>query len=162
MNKRTKTNEIILHCAATKEGIDYKAADIKKWHLNQGWSDIGYHYIIDLNGTVEKGREESLVGSHCINHNSNSVGVCYIGGCDVNNKPKDTRTNKQKESMYKLVDNLMWKYGLTIEQVHCHNEYAAKACPSFKIDQFRKEFSEWLKKKDVILCPNCHTEIILK
>lgn len=157
-----KITEIILHCSATKEGQNYKASDIDRWHKNQGWKCIGYNYVIDLDGTVEKGRDIDDIPAHCTGHNKNSIGICYIGGCDTNNKAKDTRTQQQKESMYKLVDQLMWKYGVTLTNVHCHNEFANKACPSFKIDQFRTEFKHWLhNKENVIICPKCGEQIQL-
>ena len=64
MNRRKATTMIILHCSATREGQDVKAADIKHWHKDRGFDDIGYHYVIDLDGTIEKGRDEALVGAH--------------------------------------------------------------------------------------------------
>ena len=87
MNRRKSTTMIIIHCSATREGQDIKAKTIKQWHLRRGFADIGYHYIIDLDGTIEKGRDESLVGAHCVGKNAISIGVCYIGGCDKNLKP---------------------------------------------------------------------------
>lgn len=82
MNRRKSTTMIIIHCSATREGQDIKAKTIKQWHKARGFSDIGYHYIIDLDGTIEKGRDESLVGAHCIGKNAISIGICYVGGCD--------------------------------------------------------------------------------
>ena len=141
-----KINEIILHCSATPEGKDFRAADIDRWHKKQGWKCIGYNYVIDLDGKVEEGRPLSMTGAHTVGHNQNSIGVCYIGGVEKDNvkKAKDTRTISQKESMYALVYQLLNLYNLSIANVHCHNEFAAKACPSFKIDQFRAEYNKWL------------------
>ena len=141
-----KINEIILHCSATPEGKDFRAADIDRWHKKQGWKCIGYNYVIDLDGKVEEGRPLSMTGAHTVGHNQNSIGVCYIGGVEKDNvkKAKDTRTIAQKESMYALVYQLLNLYNLSIANVHCHNEFAAKACPSFKIDQFRAEYNKWL------------------
>lgn len=147
MQTRTKTNMIILHCSATKEGANFKASDIKKWHKQQGWSDIGYHYIIDLDGTIEEGRDIRYVGAHCSGKNATSVGICYVGGCDKDMKTKDTRTPQQKQAMYVLVQYLMNKYNLNIDQVHCHNEYAQKDCPSFRINQFRAEYAVYHNTK---------------
>lgn len=170
MQTRKQTNMIILHCSATREGQDIKAATIKKWHVqDKHWEDIGYHYVIDLDGTIENGRREDLVGAHCSGHNSTSIGICYIGGCDKNMKPKDTRTQQQKQSMYNLCKELMIKYHIPITDVHVHNEFdTGKACPSFSISQFRAEFSKWLagvsdttavKTKKVVKCPSCGMEI---
>ena len=76
-----KIRKIIIHCSATKEGHDIDAAEIKKWHVEgNGWSDIGYHYVIKLDGTVEEGRPLERSGAHTLNHNFDSIGICYIGG----------------------------------------------------------------------------------
>lgn len=141
LKKSTRTiNEIILHCSATPEGKDYSVDTIRKWHLQRGFSDIGYHYVIYRDGTIHSGRDVNISGAHCTNHNSKSIGVCYIGGLDFTGKnAKDTRTEEQKKSLVNLVKQLMSIYKLSISNVHCHNEYANKACPSFKINDFRKE-----------------------
>lgn len=125
-----KINEIIVHCTATPEGKDFKAADIDKWHKQKGWDGIGYHHVVDLDGTVEPGRPESKVGAHCYGHNQNSIGVVYIGGVASDGKtPKDTRMPQQKAALVKLLTELKHKYpGATI---HGHRDFAAKACPSF-------------------------------
>lgn len=135
-------NEIILHCSATKEGVPFNAADINKWHIKRGFKKIGYNYVILLDGTVEKGREEGTIGAHTIGHNAHSIGICYIGGLDDNGKAKDTRTEEQKKALLKLVHSLLKKYDLTIKDVHGHYEFANKACPCFKITTFKDEYNE--------------------
>lgn len=135
-------NEIILHCSATPEGKDYTTSQIKTCHLQRGFSDIGYHYVIYRDGSVHNGRDINVSGAHCTNHNAKSIGICYIGGLDsTGKKAKDTRTDAQKKSLVKLVKQLLNLYKLPISTVHCHNEYANKACPSFKITDFRKELA---------------------
>lgn len=153
MKKRNETKMIILHCSATREGQDIKAATIKKWHLERQFEDIGYHYVIDLDGTVEKGRPENMVGAHTTNKNSISIGICYVGGCDSNMNPKDTRTQKQKESMYILIHDLLNKYHLTINDVYGHRTFSKKECPCFTNETFRKEYNDYYSKE--IVCPFC-------
>ena len=130
--------KIIVHCADTPEGRDDKAADIKRWHTEErGWSDIGYHYVVDLDGTIEPGRPIEKAGAHCTGHNADSIGVCYIGGCDKKMQPKDTRTDAQKASLLLLLKYLVAKYpGVTI---YGHRDFANKSCPSFDA---KKEYEE--------------------
>ena len=125
-----KINEIIVHCAATPEGKNFKAADIDRWHRERKMKCIGYHYVVDLDGTVEPGRPESEIGAHCLEHNQNSIGVCYVGGLAADGRtPKDTRTAAQKEALLALLKELRAKYPKA--SIHGHRDFAAKACPSF-------------------------------
>ena len=146
LSTRKKTDKIILHCTATREGQNWTVEGIHKMDLNNGWSGIGYNFVIDLDGNVHEGRPLNAVGAHCPPYNSSSVGVVYVGGVDSTLKPKDTRTSAQKEALYELVYWLKNVY--PDAQIHCHNEYANKACPSFKIEQFMKEYNEWLNKNN--------------
>lgn len=124
-------NEIIIHCSATKEGANFKAADIKRWHVQgNGWKDIGYHYVVDLDGTIELGRPIDQVGAHTSGHNTNTIGICYVGGLDLSGKAKDTRTTAQKAAIEKLITALKVCFP-TIRKVSGHRDYANKACPCF-------------------------------
>lgn len=128
-NKRSIT-KIIVHCSATPEGKDYTVKDIDTWHRANGWSGIGYHWVIYRDGTIAKGRDESIIGAHCTGQNTNSIGICYIGGTESNGlTPKDTRTPQQKASLIKLLKELKSRYPKA--SIHSHNEFANKACPSF-------------------------------
>lgn len=129
LNKRN-IKELIVHCSATPEGKDYSVDTIRQWHLQRGFSDIGYHYVIYRDGSIHIGRDESIIGAHCTGHNTNSIGVCYIGGCASDGKtPKDTRTTEQKQSLVKLLKELKTKYPQA--SIHGHRDFANKACPSF-------------------------------
>lgn len=129
-----KIDEIIIHCSATKEGVDFRASDVDRWHRQRGFKCIGYHYFIRLDGTVEKGRDESMVGAHCQGHNAHSIGICYCGGLDKNGKAKDTRTIPQKAALWKLICDLRDKYGYI--PVVGHNFYnKGKACPCFQPEE---------------------------
>ena len=130
-SKRT-INEIIVHCSATQEGKAFTTADIKKWHLARGFSDIGYHYVVYLDGSVHDGRNINIAGAHCTNHNAHSIGVCYIGGLDKNNKPKDTRTDAQKKSLLNLLTQLKKLYPKA--NIYPHSKFSNKACPCFNAE----------------------------
>jgi N-acetylmuramoyl-L-alanine amidase len=126
-------NEIIVHCTATPEGRDVSVDTIRGWHIGQGWKDIGYHWVVKLDGSIEAGRPEAMVGSHVAGHNTGTLGVVYVGGVAADGKtPKDTRTPAQKAALLDLVKALIAKYP-TVKKVTGHNQYAAKACPSFDV-----------------------------
>lgn len=124
-------NEIIIHCTATREGQAVSVADIDKWHRANGWNGIGYHYVIYLDGTIHKGRNENLSGAHCQGHNNKSIGIVYVGGLDAIGKAKDTRTTAQKMALDRLIRELKAKYPLA--SIHGHNEFAHKDCPCFNV-----------------------------
>ena len=125
-----KIDLIIIHCSATAEGKDFRAADIDRWHRQQGFKSIGYHFVVRLNGEVERGRQIAEVGAHCKGHNATSIGVCYIGGLAADGKtPKDTRTVEQRKAMRNLVKTL--KHVFPEAVVRSHRDFAAKACPCF-------------------------------
>lgn len=128
-----KIDKIIIHCSATREGQHIGVDTIRDWHVNgRGWSDVGYHYIIYLDGTVHPGRPIERSGAHTKGQNSNSIGICYIGGVETDGKtPKDTRTPEQKVALDNLLFVLTDIFANTT--IHGHNEFAAKACPSFDV-----------------------------
>ena len=134
-------NKIILHCSATREGQDISTETIRGWHVNErGWSDIGYHFVVLLDGTVDKARPVERQGAHVRGKNKGSIGVCYIGGCDADMNPKDTRNEAQKKSLEELITYLMESYDDAT--LHGHNEFSSKACPSFNVQEVYKELIE--------------------
>ena len=134
--------KVIVHCSATPEGRDIKMETVKSWHVKgKGWRDIGYHYVIELDGTIREGRPLAQPGAHTIGQNLHSIGVCYIGGLDRAKKAKDTRTPKQDTALTNLLIHLRETFGATI---HGHNEFANKACPSFNVS----EVYGWINEQD--------------
>lgn len=142
-----KIDKIILHCAATPEGKDFTVGNIRNWHLQRGFTDIGYHFVIYRDGSVHRGRPVEYAGAHTTGQNQNSIGICYIGGCAADGKPKDTRTPEQRFALFKLVHELMQKYNISISKVFGHREFANKACPSFDMNTFRKELQIFIDKR---------------
>ena len=142
---RRDIDKIIIHCTATPEGREHDVEDIRGWHLNRGWSDIGYHYLIKLDGTVQVGRPLTRIGAHTKGQNTNSIGIAYVGGLTKGGKKaKDTRTAAQKQSMAILVWTLNDLLGGELT-VHGHREFANKACPSFDVSE---DFSEYRPTTD--------------
>lgn len=156
-----KIDSIIIHCSATKADKDFRAKDIDRMHKQRGFNQIGYHYIIDLDGTIETGRPLNKYGAHCntkgfsnSSYNKHSVGICYIGGLDKNGKPADTRTDAQKEALHQLVAELCTKY--QILEILGHRDTSPdldgdgevepqewiKHCPCFDVGE---EFPNFLK-----------------
>jgi N-acetyl-anhydromuramyl-L-alanine amidase AmpD len=132
-------NHIIIHCSATPEGKDFHASDIDRWHRQRGFRCIGYHYVVDLDGKIEKGRPDSQVGAHCKGHNAHSIGVCYVGGLAADGKtPKDTRTAAQRSSLLKLLLDLRRMYPHAI--ICGHRDMSPDTNHNGKVDKW-----EWLK-----------------
>ena len=125
---------IVIHCSATPEGRPVSVETIRKWHRDRGWKDIGYHYVVDLDGKVHPGRPVEQVGAHVGGHNTGTIGICYVGGVTNDGKlsPKDTRTPAQKEALAALVAELAERFP-DIRTVKGHRDFpkVAKACPCF-------------------------------
>lgn len=137
---RTKTNWIVLHCSATRGSQNVTAADIRRWHLDKGWKDIGYHYVIRRDGTVETGRAQDAVGSHVQGHNTDSIGICLVGGIDDKTwKPVDNFTPAQWRSLRTLVGRLVKAYPKA--KVLGHRDFPGvnKACPCFSAKVWAKK-----------------------
>lgn len=141
-------DEIIVHASATKPNwmADSSAGDkvdeIKRWHVeDNGWSDIGYHFIIDRDGIVVKGRPLDRAGAHVKGHNANSIGIALFGGFGgaTTDQFEDHFTPEQDKALRKLIATLQEQYP-TIAKISGHHEYANKACPCFDV-------SEWLADK---------------
>ena len=114
--------KVIIHCSATKPSMDIGAETIRRWHVDgNNWADIGYHFVVRLDGAIEKGRDIDVVGAHCKGQNTSSIG-----------KPEDTRTSQQKAALIELTSSLSTLFpGVTF---HGHKEYSPKACPSFNVE----------------------------
>jgi len=124
-------DKIIIHCSATEKGKRISIEEIERWHKNRGWSEIGYHFVIELDGQIKRGRDLDVVGSHVQGHNAGSIGICYVGGL-INGKPADTMTGTQEVSLWRLIDSLRVILGDL--DIYGHNDFTdGKACPSFKV-----------------------------
>lgn len=113
---RRRINYIVVHCTATPEGRALSVEQIRRDHRAHGWADIGYHYVVTLDGLPHLGRDVDIAGSHVKGHNADSIGVAYVGGLE--NKPiayeklkaKDTRTEVQKAELLSLLMDLRKLY----------------------------------------------------
>ena len=127
-----KISLIVIHCSAVRPDQSSSAAQIDTWHRQRGFHlGIGYHYVIRRNGEIEEGRPEYMVGAHCVNHNSHSIGVCYEGGLDIRGQPADTRTEEQRKAMRQLLEELHGRYPRALIVGH-HDLNPHKDCPCIK------------------------------
>ena len=124
---------IVIHCSAVRPDQTSSAAQIDACHRRDNhWKlGIGYHYVIRRDGEVEDGRPEYMVGAHCVNHNAHSIGVCYEGGLDIRGQPADTRTEAQKASLRRLLEDLHRRYPRAVIVGH-HDLNPRKDCPCIK------------------------------
>lgn len=134
---RRETNLVVVHSSATPPSMDIGRAEIDRWHRQRGWLMIGYHYVIRRDGEVELGRPVMDPGAHALGYNSESIGICLVGGVDDDHKPDDNFTDEQHESLVHLHKTLTMQFP-EAEWVG-HNELADTSCPSFDVQ-------EWLGK----------------
>ena len=136
---KRRIKEIIIHCTATPEGQNYTVEQCRADHKKQGWSDIGYHYLVYRDGSVHEGRNVDYIGAHCAagDHNTYSIGIAYVGGVEnkpgvpyAQQKPKDTRTLAQKAALLSLLMDLRKLY--PDAKIYGHHDFEPKKqCPCF-------------------------------
>lgn len=138
---RASTEAIFVHCSATKPSMNWGLREIRQSHKERGFLDVGYHFIIKRDGTIEAGRDEDVIGAHVEGYNSTSVGVCLVGGVDDRLKPEANFTPAQMQSLRSLLVTLLAKYEGAV--LRAHHEVAPKACPSFNLKR-------WWEKNELV------------
>jgi len=141
---------IFIHCSATPADMYVDAALIHRWHTDpkpqgRGWSDIGYHFVLPRDGTIEAGRPVALIGAHVLNHNRDSIGICLAGGVAADGKtPEANFTAAQMRGLRLFLIVMKATYGLTEADIVGHRDApgVAKACPSFDV-------AHWLATEEV-------------
>lgn len=135
--------EIIAHCSATKpewmEGrpVNEAVNEIRRWHMANGWRDIGYHYVIDRQGNTGPGRPVGEVGAHVKGHNTGTIGICLLGGhgSAETDQFSGNFTPAQDKALRELIADLKRDFS-TINKVTGHNQYARKSCPGFNVEKW--------------------------
>ena len=132
--KRPETKFLVVHCSATQPKASFTWKTIDQMHRQRGWLGIGYHFVICTDGTIQRGRPVDSIGAHVSGHNSDSIGICLIGGVDSQSKPVDNFTKEQKESLKQLLDYLRWEYKDEVS-VCGHRDFpnVHKDCPCFDV-----------------------------
>jgi N-acetylmuramoyl-L-alanine amidase len=126
-----KITHLIVHYSDTPDHMDIGRKEINRWHVERGWSGVGYHYIIRRDGTIETGRPIEQVGAHARGHNMASVGICWVG--------RSTPTQAQEKSLYGLLNYLRGQFNLSVDAVVGHGELMATHCPKLNMDRLRAE-----------------------
>ena len=117
--RRGNTDEIILHHAEAKSA---SVEEVNRWHLERGWTGIGYHFYIRKDGRIYRGRPEWAVGAHAQGHNKRSVGICCEGSYMTETMPK-----AQFDALVGLVREEMAKYPGA--KVLRHRDVNSTDCP---------------------------------
>lgn len=148
-------DEIIIHCSATKLSQTVDTNVIRKWHTKpkseggRGWSDIGYHLVIERDGEIQLGRPLERIGAHCKGHNKTSVGICLVGGLNEAGEPDNNFSDVQFDYLEKLIISLRVSYP-DIKSVKGHRDYSPdrnndgkitpdewfKVCPCFDVGEW--------------------------
>lgn len=141
LTARKRTDFIAIHCSASAPDPKTDAKTIDRWHRQRGFLMIGYHFVIKTDGEIQKGRDIESIGAHVENFNAESIGICLIGGVDVNGptgKPTDTFSTWQMDSLLALLKELLPQYPFAVIQGHRDFPNVAKACPSFDVKAWLK------------------------
>lgn len=134
MRKLSNINEIIVHCSDTRINQSFDISDIRDWHLERGWNDVGYHYYIKLDGTIQNGRSIDIVGAHVGGRNSRTIGICFEGGKDQYNEMWSGPTDKQIDSFKTIKNSICVTLGKDLP-VNGHRKYSSyKTCPNFNVE----------------------------
>ena len=124
-----KINKIIVHCSDSDIAAHDNIETIYQWHvIENGWSDVGYHYFIQSSGNLQKGRDNTRPGAHVRGHNQDSIGICLHG--------KNNFTEAQFVSLRNLIQGMLRDFNLTIFDVYGHRDFDnSKTCPNFDVRQ---------------------------
>lgn len=134
LSKRRLTEVIILHHA---EASQCSVEEIHSWHMDRGFSGIGYHFLVRKDGRIYRGIPEDTIGAHTSGHNSNSIGICFEGDYMT-----EIMSELQIQAGKELVSSLKNKYG--INQVKKHKDVTATDCPgiNFPFDRIVSDIKE--------------------
>ena len=121
-------------------GLAHRFRELRRWHMqDRGWSDIGYHWVIDRDGEFMPGRAETTIGAGVLGHNNGVIHICLLGGYGAaeTDQFRDHFTAEQARCVLSLIGNIAGRTRIT--RISGHNEWAAKACPGFYVPTWLKE-----------------------
>lgn len=129
---------IAVHCSASQPDVKTDVNTIRRWHLQRGFTDVGYHYVIKTDGTLQIGRDESRTGAHVEGHNASSIGVCLIGGIDKAGRSVNNFSSAQFDALSHLLVDLKKRYPGAVIQGHRDFPGVKKDCPCFDVKSWLK------------------------
>jgi N-acetyl-anhydromuramyl-L-alanine amidase AmpD len=135
--QRKSTKFIVVHHAATKKGQDVGVKEIRRWHLDRGFTDVGYHYIIRRDGRLETGRAIGVAGAHVSGRNHNSIGICLVGGLsDDGKKAEFNYTEAQLATLEKTLRSATAAYPAAEVVGHRDLDPKKPECPAFDVKKW--------------------------
>ena len=138
MEPRSSTEYLVVHCSATKPSMDIGLREIKRWHVDDnGWRDVGYHYIIRRNGEVELGRSNRDTGAHAAGYNHKSISLCMVGGMAEDNSAENNFTAQQWTALLDLVKQIKVDYPEA--DIIGHNEISEQEWPSCDVQKWKEQ-----------------------
>ncbi len=170
MNYLSKINYLVIHHTTfngdNKIGEYSKEVvqDIQKYHMSKNfddqgnlikdeWSDIGYHYLISMDGQIFEGRNVKFHGSHAYGLNDESLGVALLG----NYSHKEIYPS-QMRSVVHLLAWLIQQYELPITNIIGHRDVLKLSpkgtiteCPGIALYSQLPLIREEVKWKEIII-----------
>lgn len=131
--KRVKTDLIVVHSSATTSSMDIGVNEITRWHLDRGFTTIGYHVVIRRSGSIEYGRPLDVQGAHAKGFNHRSIGVCLVGGVNSNREAESNFTDEQFSSLERVLTALQGLFPHTTVVGHRDLPVSSTKCPSFPV-----------------------------
>ena len=131
-----KIEHIVVHCSDTYSDMNVGAMWIDRLHKSFGWTGGGYHFVVNRNGAIEKGRDVNTPGAHAKGFSKYAIGVCWIGGKGSDDQPEDNRTLDQLKSLRVLLDTLTHTFPDAIVCGHRDLPSVNKACPCFDVENW--------------------------
>jgi hypothetical protein len=131
--RRELTDEIIVHCSDSDISAHDDISVINQWHIEKGFLEVGYHFFIKQDGTIQQGRNIYEKGAHCYGENNHAIGVCLSG--------RYSFSDEQFESLWTLVAMLRATFPKVILEVSGHYKYSNKTCPNFSVEDWKTEYN---------------------
>lgn len=125
-----KPDKFTVHCSDSANGVRVDISEIRQWHLARGFTDVGYHVVIQPDGEIQPGRGLNVVGAHVKGANEGNLGICLVG--------RDKFSKAQFDAMAKWIENVRRIYTIDPWEVYGHYEFPSareqgKTCPNMDI-----------------------------